>query len=147
MKFYLNVVKNYFNFKGRTSRKEFWMFQWYNFLIIFGLMIFEYIILEMNLGFSTVIPVDGGGQGVLNFIYFLGMIIPSISVCVRRVHDTGKSGWLMLIPIYNLVLYCMKGNQGHNKYGENPDNVSNVTIIEKVEKRPLLETIKVKLLK
>jgi uncharacterized membrane protein YhaH (DUF805 family) len=123
------------------------MFLLFNFLILIGIMIVELSILEMNLGFSTIIPVDGGGQGVLNFTYFIGMIIPTFAVCVRRLHDTGKSGWLMLIPFVNLILFCIKGDKGFNKYGENPDNVSNVTIIKNVEKKPLLETIKLKLLK
>jgi uncharacterized membrane protein YhaH (DUF805 family) len=50
----------------------------------------------------------------------LGTLIPSIAVGVRRMHDVGKSGWFLLIPIYNLVLACTDGEQGPNQYGSDP---------------------------
>jgi uncharacterized membrane protein YhaH (DUF805 family) len=50
----------------------------------------------------------------------LAIFIPSIAVGVRRMHDVGKSGWFLLIPIYNLILACTDGVQGDNEYGADP---------------------------
>jgi uncharacterized membrane protein YhaH (DUF805 family) len=45
------------------------------------------------------------------------------SVAIRRVHDVGKNGWFLLIPIYNLVLVCSAGTKGDNKYGADPKQI------------------------
>ncbi len=57
---------------------------------------------------------------MLGTIYSLAVFIPSIAVAVRRMHDVGKSGWFILIPIYNLILACTNGESGENKYGTDP---------------------------
>jgi uncharacterized membrane protein YhaH (DUF805 family) len=62
------------------------------------------------------------GTGYLGTIYSLGVLIPSIAVGVRRMHDVGKSGWFLLIPIYNLILAVREGESGPNKYGPDPKN-------------------------
>ena len=54
------------------------------------------------------------------YIYTLAVLIPSIAVGVRRMHDVGKSGWFLLIPIYNLILACTDGVNGDNEYGADP---------------------------
>ena len=54
---------------------------------------------------------------ILSNIYSLAVLIPSIAVGVRRMHDLGKSGWFLLIPIYNLILACTPGVTGDNEYG------------------------------
>lgn len=56
----------------------------------------------------------------VDLIISLIFIIPSIAVGVRRMHDVGKSGWFILIPIYNLILACTKGDDGSNEYGHDP---------------------------
>jgi uncharacterized membrane protein YhaH (DUF805 family) len=53
-------------------------------------------------------------------VYSLALLVPSIAVGVRRMHDVGKSGWFILIPIYNLILACTEGTQGENEYGADP---------------------------
>ena len=73
MKWYLAVLKNYAGFSGRARRKEYWMFALLNFLFFIGIIAIEFGILKLNLGFSTIIPMEGGGQGVLNALYFLVM--------------------------------------------------------------------------
>ena len=100
MKYYKNVFKNYFNFSGRSSRSEYWLFQLFNFifLFIFGLI----------------------GIKIVIVLYYLVIIIPSFSVAIRRVHDCNKSGWFVLVPIYNLILMFIPGSIESNKYGENP---------------------------
>jgi len=52
--------------------------------------------------------------------YQLAILIPSIAVGVRRMHDVNKSGWFILIPIYNLILAVTDGTKGDNKYGHDP---------------------------
>ena len=56
----------------------------------------------------------------LSYIYTLAVLIPSIAVGVRRMHDVGKSGWFLLIPIYNFILAVSEGEKGDNKYGPDP---------------------------
>lgn len=53
-------------------------------------------------------------------IYSLAVLLPAIGVGVRRMHDVGKSGWFILIPIYNLILAATEGDKGPNEYGEDP---------------------------
>lgn len=104
MEWYLKVLKNYANFNGRARRKEFWMF---------------YLI-------TTIISVVLGViAGVINFpllssIYSLAVLVPTIAVGVRRLHDGNKSGWFILIPFYNLYLFVIEGDKGANEYGEDP---------------------------
>jgi uncharacterized membrane protein YhaH (DUF805 family) len=108
MKSYLKVLQNYATFKGRASRSEYWYFVLFN------------VIFSIVLGFVSGI-VD---LPILYTIYSLVLLIPSIAVAVRRMHDVGKSGWFILIPIYDLILACTQGVKGENEYGTEPnDNV------------------------
>ena len=108
MKFYLKVLQNYATFKGRASRSEYWYFVLFN--IIFSIAL-SYVSGVVNLP-------------ILYTIYSLALLIPSIAVAVRRMHDVGKSGWFILIPIYGLILACTQGVKGENEYGTEPnDNV------------------------
>jgi uncharacterized membrane protein YhaH (DUF805 family) len=104
MNYYLKVLQNYATFGGRARRSEYWYFALFNVIIAFVL------------GFI------GGMMGttVLSNIYSLAVLIPGIAVGVRRMHDVGKSGWFLLIPIYNLILACTEGTKGENKYGADP---------------------------
>ncbi len=123
MKWYLKVWKQYADFKGRARRKEFWMFVLFNMIAVSAISIFDYILF---------------GSFVVYYIYVLAAFIPSLAVGVRRLHDTGKSGWWMLInliPLVGLIMYllymCEEGYIGNNQYGENPkgqDNTSNNNI-------------------
>ena len=63
---------------------------------------------------------EATGRGTISSIYSLAVFIPTIAVTARRMHDVGKSGWYMLIPIYNLVLACTDSESEENKYGANP---------------------------
>lgn len=104
--YFLKVLKNYVNFEGRARRSEYWYFTLF------------YYIFSIPLYFID--EAMGSESGLLGIIYALGMIIPSIAVGVRRMHDTGKSGWYLLIPIYNLILACTNGDTGTNEYGYDP---------------------------
>ena len=104
MNYYLKVLQNYANFNGRARRSEYWYFVLFNMIISFGIGF---------LGGMLELP-------ILGTIYSLGVLIPSIAVGVRRMHDVGKSGWFVLIPIYNLILALTEGEVGDNEYGPDP---------------------------
>lgn len=109
MNWYLKVIKNYAVFTGRARRKEYWMFFLFNMIISICIGIIEGILSE---GRTDVM--------FLGNIYSLAVLLPSLAVAVRRMHDVGKSGWYMLIPIYNLILAVTEGERGTNEYGPDP---------------------------
>ncbi|MBN1407293.1 MAG: DUF805 domain-containing protein [Calditrichaceae bacterium] len=107
MKWYLEVLKKYAVFSGKASRQEFWMFVLFN--LIFSIVA---SILDNVLGTS----VGSMGYGIISTLYLLAVLIPSIAVTIRRLHDTGRSGWwilLVFIPIIGwiwlIVLMILKG--------------------------------------
>ncbi|MFG2591624.1 DUF805 domain-containing protein [Streptomyces sp. NPDC048438] len=111
MNWYLAVLKNYAGFGGRARRKEYWMFVLFNFIIAVVLSL-------LGLAIDSQIPY---------IIYLLAVIIPTIAVVVRRLHDTGRSGWWILISfvplvggIILLVFMCLEGVREVNEYGSNP---------------------------
>lgn len=101
------VFENYGNFKGRARRSEYWWFFLGNIIISYGLQI---------LAIASEIAV----LGIISTIYSLAVLIPGIAAGVRRMHDVGKSGWFLLIPIYNLILAATEGDKGTNEYGDDP---------------------------
>jgi uncharacterized membrane protein YhaH (DUF805 family) len=122
MNWYLKVLKQYADFNGRARRKEYWMFVLFN--MIFAIVA---MILDNVLG----IAMEGIGYGPLYGLYVLAIIIPSIAVGVRRLHDIGKSGWMYLItfipligPFWLLLLMTTDSNPGENQYGENPKEIT-----------------------
>ena len=90
--------KKYATFSGRASRSEYWYFYLFYILVYLA----AYIFAGENVALIVSIP----------------LWIPQLSVAVRRLHDVGKSGWFILIPIYNLILMCTDSNPGSNQYGE-----------------------------
>ena len=118
MNWYLEVLKKYAVFNGRARRKEYWFF--YLFYIIFAIV---FIFIDGVTGTLN----EKVGMGVLSGIFVLAMLIPGIAVAIRRLHDTGRSGWwilLSLIPLIGglwlLVLMVLDGTQGQNQYGPDP---------------------------
>jgi uncharacterized membrane protein YhaH (DUF805 family) len=118
MEWFLKVLRQYADFNGRARRKEYWMFILFN--MIFG---FVAMLLDNLLGIAD--PVIG--YGAIYGLYTLALIIPGIAVAVRRLHDLGKSGWMLLIAfipligaIWLIVLMCTDSNAGENQYGANP---------------------------
>jgi uncharacterized membrane protein YhaH (DUF805 family) len=112
------VLENYANFNGRARRMEFWMFNLIAFAISF--------VLSMVDQFSGLTKMTGGA-GVLSLLFGLALLIPSIAVSVRRLHDTGKSGFLLLLAfipclgaLILLVFFVGESEPGTNKYGPNP---------------------------
>jgi len=110
MNWYLKVLKDYAVFTGRSRRKEYWMFALFNAIV-------GYVLLRADAATGMF---TSTGHGYLNSAYSLAVLIPALAVAVRRMHDVGKSGWYILIPIYNFVLLCTDGDSGDNEYGSNP---------------------------
>lgn len=111
MQWYLKVLKNYVAFSGRARRTEYWMFTLFSVIISLVLTLIESMI---------------GIPGVLTMIYTLAILLPTLGVIVRRLHDIGKSGWWFLISfipligsIWLLVLLCQDSKED-NQYGVNP---------------------------
>ena len=113
MNYVTHVFKNYANFNGRARRAEYW---YYVLFIVICSVVLSFI--DSALGIT-----------ILGMIFSLGTLVPSLAVGVRRMHDVGKSGWFILIPIYNLILACTDGVRGENEYGPDPkavDSMQNV---------------------
>jgi len=108
MNYYLKVLQNYTNFNGRARRAEYWYFVLFNAI---ASIILSLIGLVINFG-------------LLGNIYSLAVMLPSIAVGVRRMHDVGKSGWFLLIPIYNFILAVTPGDVGNNEFGPDPKGQS-----------------------
>lgn len=113
MNYYIGVLKKYAVFKGRSSRAEYWYFSLFNLIAAVVLVIISNVIGDTN--------------GIISNIYFLAITIPGLAVAVRRLHDTGRSGWMLLIlliPVIGafwfLILMVIDSNPGDNKYGPNP---------------------------
>lgn len=119
--YYLNAIKDHYaDFEGRARRSEYWYFALFNAIVSWGL---------------SGISMMGEGFGffyVISMIYSLAVMIPSIAIGVRRLHDIGKSGWyllVILIPlagiIWLIVLFATDSQDGENEYGPNPKGIGN----------------------
>ncbi|MCW5897793.1 MAG: DUF805 domain-containing protein [Flavobacteriales bacterium] len=118
MNWYLKVLKNYVGFKGRARRKEYWMF------VLFHII---FTVVAMVLDNATGMADPTTGYGPIYALYALALLLPSLAVAARRLHDVGKSGWFLLIgfipiigAIWLIVLFVTDSKPGLNKYGPNP---------------------------
>lgn len=116
---YISVLKNYANFSGRARRSEYWQFVLANFVVSFV------VAFVVGLISPTV-------ASFLSMVYTLATLVPTIALCIRRVHDVDKSGWFALIPIYNFILAITEGTQGANQYGPDPKAVASANTVESV---------------
>ena len=115
MDWYLKVFRQYADFTGRARRKEYWMFQLFNWIFFIIAFAIDYMIMTK------------GGFPIINILFTLVILLPSLAVTVRRLHDVGKSGWMILISlipiiggIWLFVLLVTNGEPGENIYGINP---------------------------
>jgi uncharacterized membrane protein YhaH (DUF805 family) len=106
------ITKNYANFNGRARRKEYWMFVLFSAILVFIVAIIDKMI---------------GSHLVITIILVLVLFLPNLAVTVRRLHDTSKSGWwvlLQFIPCIGSIImfvFCvLDSTPGSNQYGENP---------------------------
>lgn len=116
MDWYLRVLRNYVTFSGRARRREYWMF----------------VLISMLIGVALTFVETGGKMPradqytLLPTLYYLAVFLPGLAVAVRRLHDTGRSGWWLLIGIIPfvgslvlLVFMCLD-SEAENEYGPNP---------------------------
>ena len=115
MHWYMEVLRKYAEFGGRARRSEYWWFVLINTLASFALLAVDMFV----------------GTGFLYYLYALAVLIPSLAVGVRRLHDTGRSGWWLLIAfipligaIILLVFLFQDSEPGTNQYGPNPKQVA-----------------------
>lgn len=109
MYWFIKVLKNYAQFRGRARRKEYWMF----FLVSVIIMLLVHI-------FLSVLGTDARTIDSIVDLLGFSIMIPSLAVAVRRMHDTGRSGYWILLPIVNYVLLCFDSQSHDNEYGVNP---------------------------
>jgi uncharacterized membrane protein YhaH (DUF805 family) len=119
MEWYLKVLRQYADFAGRARRKEYWMFTLVNVIISIVLAIIDNV---LEISVLTV--------GVLGLLYSLAVLLPNLAVGVRRLHDTGRSGWWLLIGLIPLigtivliVFFATDGERQPNTYGPDPKAV------------------------
>lgn len=115
MNWYLDVLKKYSVFNGRARRKEYWMFFLFNIIFAFVTGVIDGLV---------------GSPGILGLLYTLAVLIPGIAVSVRRLHDTNRSGWWLLIAFVPLIgaialllFFVQDSTPGKNQYGPNPKGV------------------------
>jgi uncharacterized membrane protein YhaH (DUF805 family) len=118
MHWYTDVLRKYAVFGGRARRREYWMFTLVN-LIISGIL--------YGLYFSTRSTI----LAIIVSLYSLAVLLPSLGVLIRRLHDTGRTGWWFFIPLIPLVgavwlfvLTVLNGTRGPNRYGPDPKAVT-----------------------
>ena len=118
MNWYLKVLSQYADFSGRARRKEYWMFFLFN--MIFGIAA---VVLDNLFG----IAFEDIGYGPIYILYMLAVAIPGLALSVRRLHDVGKSGWMILVSfiplvgaIWLFILMVTDSMPGENQYGLNP---------------------------
>ena len=112
---------NYSTFKGRSRRSEYWWIQL--FLVLTNLAVAAIDLALMNGDIDRFIA--NGGGGIVGLVWILVTIVPALAVLVRRLHDTGKSGWWVLIgfvpfvgTIVLFVFSVLDSDAGENKYGK-----------------------------
>jgi uncharacterized membrane protein YhaH (DUF805 family) len=113
LQYFINPIKNhYFDFDGRTRRRDYWLFILFYFIVSVIANIIDAVIL---------------GVPVLSLLLALALFLPSLGIAVRRLHDIGKSGWWVLINlvpliggIWFIILAATDSTPGSNAYGPNP---------------------------
>jgi uncharacterized membrane protein YhaH (DUF805 family) len=107
------IVERYADFQGRAQRSEFWWFALFYFLL--------------SLAVGMVGAASDTLGGILNVVVSLGLLLPSLAVSIRRLHDTDRTGWwilLYLLPVIGtivlIIFFVQRGTVGHNRFGPDP---------------------------
>ena len=109
----------YATFHGRARRMEYWLF-----VLLYAVVTIIATVADVSFGLTL----DGEPEaGLLSTAWYLAMLLPSLAVSVRRLHDTDRSGWwilLMFVPIVGfivlIVFFCLRGDAGRNRFGSDP---------------------------
>ncbi len=116
MNYYKDAFQRYADFEGRSRRSAFWYFILFNGLAAIAANLIDELV---------------GDYPIFGLVYFLAALIPFIAVAVRRLHDTGKSGWWMLLYLTGIgiivliVFWCIDSTPGENQFGPNPKEIGN----------------------
>jgi len=111
MEYFIAAFKKYADFSGRATRQEYWMY-----VLIYLIIYIVLAVVDAAIGILLLAP-----------IFSLVMLVPSISIAARRLHDTGRTGWWQLIgfiPLLGLIVmivFLVQDSQGENEYGPNPN--------------------------
>lgn len=115
---------NYANFSGRASRSAYWWWALFNFLVSLAAQILDR---ALGLGPVGADTTYGLRAGVITGLLGLALLLPSLAVGVRRLHDTDRSGWWLLIAIIPIIgwlvlifFFVTPGTPGPNRYGPPP---------------------------
>jgi uncharacterized membrane protein YhaH (DUF805 family) len=118
MQWFMTALQKWSDFSGRARRREYWFF-----ILIFVVIYIVLTLVDMMVGLTNAAT----GVGILGGLFALAMLIPAIAVAVRRLHDTNRSGWWLLlgfIPVIGelvlLVFYLLDSQPGDNRFGPNP---------------------------
>lgn len=122
---FIDPIKNhYFDFEGRASRQQFWMFTLSTWLFAVALFLIEKVL----------------HTEMLNNLFGLLTFIPATAIGARRLHDIGRSGWwqlILLVPVIGLILLIVwevgEGDVGANAYGQDPLDTANVAPTNSME--------------
>ena len=124
-KYFVDTIKNrYAKFDGRASRSEFWYYTLFYLIITIAVVMLDIFLINPILGET---PQEAAEGGILQIVLALALLIPSIAIGIRRLHDTGKSGWWLLIALVPIVgalvllyFYIVDSERGINRFGVNP---------------------------
>ncbi|SFZ98592.1 Integral membrane protein [hydrothermal vent metagenome] len=127
-RYFMDTIKNsYAKFDGRASRSQFWYFALFYFIANLILALVDTFLINPMLGAT---PDQVGQGGFLQIIFALALLVPSIAIAIRRLHDIGKSGWWYLIAfipvigILVLLYFFVQDSQPEaNQYGYNPKSI------------------------
>ena len=115
-----SVFSKYVTFSGRASRSEFWWFYLFSTLVSLGLTVVDGAVF----GYSMTEP---GSIAPLQSVWSLAVLLPTLAVGCRRLHDIGKSGWwwlIILVPLVGIILlivwWASRSNEGENRFGASP---------------------------
>ena len=132
MEWMLMPFRRYAEFSGRSRRMEYWMFRLFEFVAFIILMFFTGLVSAAtgSAAGENAGSVVGGIGALVLILFLLGSIVPGVAVTVRRLHDTNRSGWMLLIgiipligPIMLLIFLFSEGTRGPNDYGNDPKAV------------------------
>ena len=115
MNYFLDALKNYVNFTGRATRQQYWMY-----ILFYIVFYFVAVMLDINLGQFDKEKM----AGFISTIYTFGLLLPTIAILARRLHDIGRSSWwilLIIIPVLGslviLIFTLIDSQKGENEYG------------------------------
>jgi len=121
MKWYFTALRKGLTFRGRARRKEYWYFFLFNFLVA---ILLSFVDLQMGWMSADL------NSGILSGIYSLLIIVPSLAVSVRRLHDSDRTGWwalLLFVPLIGFLIllffFAKDGTMGDNRFGADPKEI------------------------